>query len=104
VLVTDVFAPPEACTIPASGSVADTDWVEESADADVVAGVEDAVPVSSVLGDDDGDVESLDDDVFEVSVDDAPAVSASAIGGVLATATPIPSVTAKAPTRPIYLA
>jgi hypothetical protein len=103
VVVTDVFAPPEACTIPVSGAVDDPDSVEESADAAVVADVEDCVLVVSVLVDD-ADVESLDDEVFEVSVDSPPVVSASAIAGLLAIATPIPSVTAKAPTRPIYLA
>ncbi|MGX9790897.1 hypothetical protein [Mycobacterium sp. MMS18-G62] len=70
-------------------------------DVDVV----DAVLVVSVLDDDDAeDAGSLDDEVFEVSDDDVPVVSASAIAGVLAIAAPNPSVTAKAPTRPIYLA
>jgi len=72
-------------------------------DASVGDEVDDAVLVVSVL-DDDADVESLDDELLEVSVDDAPVVSASAIAGVLAIATPNPSVTANAPTRPIYLA
>ena len=72
-------------------------------DASVGDEVDDAVLVVSVL-DDDADVESLDDELLEVSVDDPPVVSASAIAGVLAIATPNPNVTANAPTRPIYLA
>ena len=72
-------------------------------DASVGDEVDDAVLVVSVL-DDDADVESLDDELLEVSVEDAPVVSASAIAGVLAIATPNPNVTANAPTRPIYLA
>lgn len=55
-----------------------------------------AVLVVSVLGD--------DDELLVVSVDDAPLVSASAIAGLLAIDTPSPSVSANAPTRPIYLA
>jgi hypothetical protein len=62
------------------------------------------VLVVSVLGVDDADVEPLDDELLVVSVDDAPVVSASAIAGLLAIDTPNPSVTANAPTRPIYLA
>jgi hypothetical protein len=67
------------------------------------ADVDEAVLVGSVLGDG-ADVEPFDDVLLDVSVDEAPVVSASAIAGPLAIATPNPSVTANAPTRPIYLA
>jgi hypothetical protein len=73
---------------------------------DVCVDDDEAVPVLvvSVLGVDAADVEPLDDELVEVSVDDAPVVSASAIAGPLAIDTPNPSVMANAPTRPIYLA
>jgi hypothetical protein len=52
--VTEVLAPPEACTTPARGSVDDPDGVEESVDASVD---DETVPVlvGPVLGDDDAD-------------------------------------------------
>ena len=62
-----------------------------------------AVLVGSVLGDVDVDAESLDDVVLEESVAVEPVVSASAIAGLLASATPTPSATASAPTRPTQL-
>ena len=50
------------------------------------------------------DVESLDEELLEEPlkepVDEEPPGSASAIAGLLASATPNPSVTANAPTRP----
>jgi hypothetical protein len=50
------------------------------------------------------DVEPLDEELLEESleepVDEEPLGSASAIAGQLASATPNPSVTANAPTRP----
>jgi hypothetical protein len=50
------------------------------------------------------DVEPLDEELLEEAleepVDDEPPGSASAIAGLLASATPNPSVTANAPTRP----
>jgi hypothetical protein len=82
---------------------------------------DDAVPVlvGPVLGDDDEDdadatvefaeapedaeptdVEPLDEEPLEEPVDEEPLGSASAIAGLLASATPNPSVTANAPTRP----
>jgi hypothetical protein len=86
---------------------------------------DDAVPVlvGRVLGDDGGDdadatvefaeepeggepadVEPLDEELLEEPleepVDEEPLGSASAIAGLLARATPNPSVTANAPTRP----
>ena len=87
---------------------------------------DDAVPVlvGPVLGDDDADaatvefegepedgepadVEPLDEELLEERVelleervDEEPLGSASAIAGLLAIATPNPSVTANAPTRP----
>ncbi|HKP40293.1 hypothetical protein [Mycobacterium sp.] len=107
VLVTEVLAPPDACTRPACGSLDDPGCVVESVDVCVVCEDDDvAVPVLvvSVLGVDDADGEPLDAELLLVSVDDAPVVSASAIAGLLAIDTPNPSVTANAPTRPIYLA
>ena len=123
--VTEVLAPPVACTTPAPGSVDDPDWVEDFVDASLD---DDAVPVlvGAVLGDDhaddadatvefeeepdDGepaDVEPLDEELLEElleePVDEEPLGSASAIAGLLASATPNPSVTANAPTRPTYL-
>jgi hypothetical protein len=86
---------------------------------------DDAVPVlvGPVLGDDDADdseataefeeepedgepadVEPLDEELLEEleePVDEEPIGSASAIAGLLAIATPTPSATANAPTRPI---
>jgi hypothetical protein len=82
---------------------------------------DDAVPVlvGPVLGDDgeddadatvefaeepeDGepaDVEPLDEELLEEPVEEPPLGSASAIPGLLASATPNPSVTANAPTWP----
>jgi hypothetical protein len=82
---------------------------------------DDAVPVlvGPVLGDDDEDdadatvefaeapedgeptdVEPLDEEPLEEPVDEEPLGSASAIAGLLASATANPSVTANAPTRP----
>jgi hypothetical protein len=120
--VTEVLAPPVACTTPARGSVDDPDWVEDFVDAWLD---DDAVPVlvGAVLGDDDADdadatvefeeepddgepadVEPLDEELLEElleePVDEEPLGSASAIAGLLAIATPNPSVTANAPTRP----
>jgi hypothetical protein len=82
---------------------------------------DDAVPVlvGPVLGDDDEDdadatvefaeepedgepteVEPLDEELLEEPLEEEPLGSASAIAGLLASATPNPSVTANAPTRP----
>ena len=84
------------------------------------------VLVGPVLGDDDADdtdatvefdeeaedgepadVEPLDEELLEEPleepVDEEPLGSASAIAGLLASATPNASVTANAPTRPTYL-
>jgi hypothetical protein len=73
-----------------------------------------AVPVlaGAVLGDDAGATDVLDEvsddgdsaDVLEESVDDELVGSASATPGLVVIATPSPSATAKAPTRPTYLA
>jgi hypothetical protein len=84
----------------------------------------DTVPVlaGSVLGDDDADdadatvefaeapedgepadVEPLDEELLEEPVDEEPLGSASAIAGLLASATPNPSVTANAPARATLL-
>jgi hypothetical protein len=46
------------------------------------------------------DVEPLDEEPLEEPVDEQPLGSASAIAGLLASATPKPSVTANAPTWP----
>ena len=118
VSVTEVLAPPEACTTPACGSVDEPGGVEEFVDASVD---DDTVPVlvGPVLGDDEADdadvtvefaeesddgepadVEPLDEELLEEPVDEEPLGSASAIAGLLASTTPNPSVTANAPTRP----
>ena len=121
VAVTEVLAPPVACTTPARGSVDDRDWVVDFVDGSVD---DDAVPVlvGPVLGDDDADGdatvefeeepedgepadfeplhEELLEELLEEPVDEEPLGSASAIAGLLAIATPNPTVTANAPTRP----
>lgn len=119
--VTEALAPPVACATPARGTVDDPDWVEDFVDASLD---DDAVPVlvGAVLGDDDADdadatvefaeepeggepadVEPLDEELLDEPLDKEPFGSASAIAGLLASATPNPSVTANAPTRPTYL-
>jgi hypothetical protein len=95
VLVTDVFAPPEAWTTGVDGSVVDRVDVGEVPEGGVVA----VLPRSAV-----DDVESLDDVLLDESVDADPVVSASAIAETLVIANPKPSATAKAPTRPTWLA
>jgi hypothetical protein len=100
-----VSAPPEAATTPAGGSVDDPDWVVEFVDVSLA---DDAVPVLAgpVFGDD--DPVPLDEELLEEPVDvplgepadEEPLESASAIAGLLAMATPSPSATASAPTRP----
>jgi hypothetical protein len=101
----EVSAPPETCTTPARGSVGDPDWVAEFVDvwlADDAA----SVLAGPVFGDD--DPVPLDDELLEEPVDvplgepveEEPLESASAIAALLAIATPSPSATASAPTRP----
>jgi hypothetical protein len=97
-----VWAPPELCTPPDRGSVV----VEVDSAADVAEPVDDG-PV-----DVEPDAESVDalDAEFDESdesdddADDAGDGSATATHGVVATAAPMPSATASAPTRPMYFA
>jgi hypothetical protein len=101
-VVTDVLAPPDACTTDVFGSV--DDWVDVDAEGGDVSGAGGlAVLVGSVL--DALDVEPVDEPV-EVLVaesvdDDAPVESANARPEPSAIATPNPNATARAPTRPI---
>ena len=95
-----VWAPPELCTVPECGSVV----VDVDPTADVEEPVEER-PVDvepDVESDDTLDVEldESDDDEDELESDG----SATAAHGVVATAVPMPSATASAPTRPMYFA
>jgi hypothetical protein len=94
-----VWAPPELCTVPDRGSVV----VDVDSAADVAGSVEER-PV-----DVEPDAES--DDTLDVELDESDDedelesdVSATATHGVVATAVPMPSATASAPTRPMYFA
>ncbi|WP_235658251.1 hypothetical protein [Mycolicibacterium moriokaense] len=101
----EMSAPPAACTTPARGSVGDPDWVAEFVDVSLA---DDAATVLAgpVFGED--DPVPLDDEILEEPADvplaepveEEPLESASAIAGLLAVATPSPSATASAPTRP----
>jgi hypothetical protein len=98
-LETVVLAPPDACTTPDCGSSVDSvveepAGVSEELDDDAVDGVDV----------DDVDVESAGASVPDESVCAEVPVSASAIPGLLAIATPSPNATASAPTLPMYLA
>ena len=105
-----VWAPPELCTAPVSESSSGESPAEvevfgdEPEPVDVVDEVEVEVVVSvGVVVSDCSDVE-FTDDVDEPDDEPVESASANAIPGVLATADPIPSATAKVPTRPMYLA
>jgi hypothetical protein len=121
VLVVLVSAPPELCTIPDRGSsvaasLVDVEvvWVsselctipergsdvDDADDADSVVELEDSVCESGDEVDDEADGSDVEpgEDVSESPV------SARATHGEVATAEPIPSATANAPTRPIYFA
>ena len=96
------MAPPELCTIPDRGSSLDT-VVSAAASATLelstdVGGFELSVDVDSVSA-----ADALDDDESEAD-DDSADGSATATHGVVATAVPMPSATANAPTRPMYFA
>jgi hypothetical protein len=73
------------------GPVLDDDADDSEATAEFEEEPEDGEPA---------DVEPLDEEL-EDPVDEEPIGSASAIAGLLAIATPTPSATANAPTRPI---
>lgn len=93
-----------------SGSDAGAPAPTEPSGAAASVPAEDAVVLEDVDADDedaDDDDDVDDDDVDEDSPDDVdalPAGSAYEIPGVDAMATPTPSVTANAPTRPMHLA
>jgi hypothetical protein len=108
-VVTVVLAPPLACTVPSHGSDGDAAGVEPLSDPEVgtvVAGV--AVFGGSVTGavwvafvsDVGSCCELLDSDAELDPVDPVESGAATAIPGDVATAAPIPSATANAPTRP----
>jgi hypothetical protein len=95
-----VWAPPELCTVPDRGSVV----VDVDSAADVAGSVDDG---SVDVEPDAESVDTLDVELDE-SDDDEDALesdgSATATHGVVATAVPMPSATASAPTRPMYFA
>jgi hypothetical protein len=91
-VVTVVLAPPDACTTLDGGSSVDS-VVDEP--ADVSESLDDDASVGS---DEDSEV------VADESVCEEVPVSAIATPGLLAIATPSPNATARAPTRPMYLA
>jgi hypothetical protein len=103
-----VWAPPELCTPPDRGSVAfDVDSaadVAEPVDDGPVDGEPDAESVDTLdaeldeSDDDEDELDESDDDEDELESDG----SATAAHGVVATAVPMPSATASAPTRPMY--
>ena len=113
-VVTVVFAPPLACTVPSRGSEGDVAGVDPVSDPDAgavvatvaVVGVSFTAAVSGVfvLGAFVSGVESccapVDSDPELDSVEPELSGSATATPGDVATAAPIPSATAKAPTRP----
>lgn len=120
---TVVFAPPLACTIPLRGSAfgwssgpepcgAFADWSAEDDDIGVPVADDgsalDCVADSVDLSDDSDEV--VDDELGfdELESDDEVELVesgvADAIPGVLHTAAPMPSASASAPTRPMYLA
>jgi hypothetical protein len=110
VVVTVVLAPPVACTIPSRGSTVGAASGVESFDE--VGGV--AAPVESIddesvsaavefAGGVDEELESDDasDDALDSEESAGADGDAQATPGMLATAAPIPSATASAPTRPM---
>ena len=113
-VVTVVFAPPLACTVPSRGSEGDVAGVDPVSDPDAgavvatvaVVGVSFTAAVSGVFvsGAFVSGVESccapVDSDPELDSVEPELSGSATATPGDVATAAPIPSATAKAPTRP----
>jgi hypothetical protein len=128
----DVWAPPELLTTtfgpesltvaedsdedPDEDSDADESSVEPSepsepaaADPPVLSGVESVAGLDADVSNADEDVDADDESADELDEADKPEElgsdgSAHAIPGVVATAIPIPSATAKPPTRPIYFA
>jgi hypothetical protein len=108
-LVPEVGAPPEARTITPDSSVVTVS--DDDADApDSVMRPPDSSPVecSEEVVDDSSDVEvdavGFDSDAVELEEADDEESSAHATPGVVATAPLTPSATARAPTRPMYLA
>jgi hypothetical protein len=84
-----VWAPPELWTIPVPGSGLDVESDYEETDDPP---------------DEDVERDDSSDDVAEPDEELVESGSANAVPGVGATAVRIPSATAKAPTRPMYLA
>jgi hypothetical protein len=107
--VPEVSAPPEERTVTPSPGV-DTVADEDVDDAEACGfGPSEAACVADVVESDEvvdesvsGDADSFDDG--DVLVDVVAGSSAHATPGLLATAPPMPSATARAPTRPTYLA
>jgi hypothetical protein len=95
-----VWAPPELCTPPDRGSVVfDVDSAADVAEPGD-DGPADAEPDAESVDTLDAELDESDDDEDELESDG----SATATHGVVATAAPMPSATASAPTRPMYFA
>jgi hypothetical protein len=100
-----VWAPPELCTVPECGSVVAD--VDPTANVDPTADVEEPVEERPVNVEPDAESDDTLDFELDESDDEDELESdgsATATHGVVATAVPMPSATASAPTRPMYFA
>jgi hypothetical protein len=107
-VVTVVLAPPLACTVPSRGSEGDVAGVDPLSDPDAgavvgtvaVVAVSSAAAVSAVVSGVESCFAPVDSDPELDPVAPVLSGSATATPGDVATAAPMPSATANAPTRP----